>query len=164
MAIARETVSSNARPRVCFNAFKLEPEKLVTIRPDATLGEAAELMRRKHLGDLIVTREGTEFPLGIVTDRDLTIRGLGGGAPSDLRVRDVMSGGVVCARETDDVFAMIELMRKHGIARLPVCGGKGDRIVGVVTARRAIRLLARALEDLSSIGDRQQAREHERHH
>lgn len=146
--------------RPTFGPFKYDSERIATIHPEATVKEAAEMMRKRHIGDLIVTRGLQDYPLGILTDRDFAIRVFASDTPiEDLTVRDVMSGSMVCAHETDDLFTIVALMKKNGVVRLPVVKN-GGQLVGVVTARNVIRVLAETLDDLTRIGEKQQAREH----
>ncbi|MRB43524.1 CBS domain-containing protein, partial [Bacillus thuringiensis] len=61
-----------------------------TVTPQTTLGEAALLMRQADIGALLVN-EGERLT-GVVTDRDLAVRGLADGLGADRPVREVMSG------------------------------------------------------------------------
>jgi len=68
---------------------------VAVIEPDATLREAALLMRNGHVGALVVIERkgGAMRPVGIITDRDIVIAvvAVPGARPEGIRVRDVMS-------------------------------------------------------------------------
>jgi CBS domain-containing protein len=102
----------------------------VVLGKDAPLVEAARLMRDQGIGDVIVV-EG-ESAEGIVTDRDLVIRGVAEGAdPSTTRLGQVISSDLVAVAPDDPTERAIELMRKRAVRRLPVV--EDGRPVGVVS-------------------------------
>jgi CBS domain-containing protein len=117
-------------------------KKLVTLRPDATLREAADLMRREHVGAVVIT-EGRR-PVGIVTDRDLALRAVAVGATADTAVAEVMSGDLVVARASEQLDEAFGRMRRSGVRRLPIVDGRG-RLVGLVALDDLLVLLAAEL-------------------
>ena len=48
-----------------------------SVPPTATIAEAAGLMREHDIGDVVVIEDGTDRIIGIVTDRDVAVRGVG---------------------------------------------------------------------------------------
>ena len=105
-------------------------ENVVTIDAGATLLQAAETMRDANVGMLPVM-EG-DVLRGIVTDRDLVVRGLAQGAdPTKMTMADVCRHEVVSISSGDPVDQALPLMREHNIRRLPVIDG--SRLVGIVT-------------------------------
>src|SRR5919202_2155939 len=102
----------------------------VTLPGDATLTEAARLMRDADIGDVIVA-DG-ERPLGVVTDRDIVVRGIAEEhAPSDTTVADVCTRDLVTVSPDDPVEQAVRLMRQVAVRRLAVV--HGDRLVGVIS-------------------------------
>jgi CBS domain-containing protein len=100
-----------------------------TVRPDDTLQHAASLMQAADVGPLPVC-DGDRV-VGIITDRDITVRAVAAGKdPSRTPVRDAMTPDVVSVHADDDIDEVIELMRQHGIRRLPVIDG--GRLLGIV--------------------------------
>ena len=98
--------------------------------PDASVFEAAQRMRDDDIGDVIVAEEGRLC--GIVTDRDLVVRGLA--EQPDLettRIGDLCSSDVVTVSPGDDLAKAVALMRQCAVRRLPVT--EAGRIVGVVS-------------------------------
>ncbi len=100
----------------------------VTVQSSATLSEAARLMRDHDIGMLPVL-EGSRL-IGIVTDRDIVVRGMAQGA-GDGRVETVVTRDVVIARPDDDAMDVARIMSQSDIRRLPVFDA--DRLVGVVS-------------------------------
>ena len=102
-----------------------------TIQENASIMEAARIMREDDIGDVIVVRED-ESVCGIVTDRDLVVRALAEGAdPRSATLVDVCRHEVVSISSGDPVDQALPLMREHNIRRLPVIDG--SRLVGIVT-------------------------------
>jgi CBS domain-containing protein len=92
--------------------------------------EAAEAMREQDIGDVIVTKDGAVC--GIVTDRDIVVRGIAAGLdPMTTPLGEICSRTLVTIAPDDPVERAIDLMRQKAIRRLPVCDG--DEIVGIVT-------------------------------
>lgn len=101
------------------------------IQPDATVADAAAMMRRLDVGALPVC-DGTRL-IGMLTDRDITIRSTADGRDPHLTpVRDVMSLGVAWATEDDPVEEAARIMREHRIRRLPIVDERHS-LVGVVS-------------------------------
>lgn len=101
----------------------------VAVSARATMAEAARLMRDQHVGDLMITEDGKLR--GVVTDRDLAVRGLAEERPGSTPVGEVCSPDLVFCRPQDEIDRAVTLMREHAVRRLPVVDG--DRLVGVVS-------------------------------
>ena len=102
----------------------------ITLDRDASLAEAARVMRDRGIGDVIVV-EGDDAE-GIVTDRDIVIRGVAEGAdPNTTRLGQVVSGDLTSVAPDDPVERALELMREKAVRRLPVL--EGGKPVGVVS-------------------------------
>ncbi|HEX4790503.1 MAG TPA: CBS domain-containing protein [Actinospica sp.] len=99
------------------------------VSAQATLSDAARLMRDEHVGDVIITEDG--HLRGMVTDRDLAVRGLAEDRSGSAPVGEVCSPDLVFCRPQDEVDRAVALMREHAVRRLPVVDG--DRLVGVVS-------------------------------
>ena len=109
---------------------ELMTERPVTLGTDASLAEAAKLMRDRGIGDVIVV-EG-ESAAGIVTDRDIVIRGIAEGAdPNTTRVRQVVTGELPSVAPDDFVERAIAVMREKAIRRVPVL--EGGKPIGVLS-------------------------------
>ena len=101
-----------------------------SIRPTDTIADAARSMAENDIGALPVV-EGRDV-IGIVTDRDIAVRGVAGAIGSDAQVRRIMTEDVVTCSPDDEVEHALELMSNEQIRRLPVCKDGGE-LVGMVT-------------------------------
>lgn len=102
---------------------------VVTADPATPVREVAALMRERNVGSVVLVRDGA--PVGIVTDRDLTVSVLADGRSSEDRAIDHASAPVVTGAPTMDVDDACELLVQHGIRRLPIVDG--ERLTGIVT-------------------------------
>ncbi|WP_142166524.1 CBS domain-containing protein [Streptomyces luteogriseus] len=92
---------------------------VVAVRPDASLVEAAQLMRTQNIGDVVVA-EGQDV-IGVLTDRDITVRAVADGAdPMTVSARTVCTRNPVTVTPDDRVATAVTLMREHAVRRLPV--------------------------------------------
>ena len=135
--------------------------EVVVAERTTTIVEAARLMRRYHVGDLVVVDEvqGRRVPVGMVTDRDLVVEVIAREQPfASCTVSAVMSATLVCVPETAGVIEAIQLMRSHGVRRVPVVDA-GGALVGILAADDLLDLLAEELSALARIAPRGQERE-----
>lgn len=104
---------------------------VVSVTPHVTITEAARTMKRLDVGPLPVC-EGDQL-LGLVTDRDITVRATAEGRdPMQTPVSDVMTAEVVCCLDTDDIRDAAKLMQKNQLRRLLVVNANG-KLVGIVS-------------------------------
>jgi len=95
------------------------------INSNSTLSKAAEKMKDLNVGDLPVVVDGDM--VGMITDRDITIRAVAHGLdPKVAKVVDAMSEGVVACREDDDIETAVKLMSDYQIRRLAVKNAGGE--------------------------------------
>ncbi len=126
----------------------------VFVSAEATVGEAARLMRAERISSLIVDLD----PPGIITDRDLRNRVLAEGLPNTTLVRQVMSAPAITISADALAFEGLLLMLERGIHHLPLVDG--NRVVGVVTHTDILRrqsnsplFLPRLLQRATSLAD-----------
>lgn len=101
------------------------------VDPEATVREAALIMREEDAGIIPVCQNGRI--LGVVTDRDLAVRFLAeGGDPDRVPVSEVMSGDVQVATPDDLLVDAIRVMGEEHVRRLPVVD-RDDRIIGILS-------------------------------
>jgi CBS domain-containing protein len=92
-----------------------------TVSPDATIAEAAHLMAERDIGDVLITEGKKGQLVGIVTDRDITIRAIASGSdPATTAVGTIMSPDPTVVAPTDTVQESIARMRSADVRRLPV--------------------------------------------
>ena len=100
--------------------------------PDTTAREAAGLMGECDCGAIPVveTRESRKL-IGIVTDRDLAVRGLAEGRGPDTPVRELMSKSLHAAKADDEIETVRQVMMQQKVRRIPVTDA-GGAIIGIV--------------------------------
>jgi signal-transduction protein with cAMP-binding, CBS, and nucleotidyltransferase domain len=101
----------------------------VTVTAEATLVEVAKLMDKAVVGAVVVVDGGV--PMGIVTDRDLVMRGIARDLQLDRAVMDVMSINLVTLDADADLRDAIQLFSSHPIRRLPLV--EDGKMVGMLT-------------------------------
>jgi CBS domain-containing protein len=133
------------------------------IAPDQTVRDAAAIMRRLDAGVLPVGEN--DKLVGMITDRDIAIRGIAEGKGPDAKVRDVMSHEVKYCFEDEDVDHVAENMAELQVRRLPVMN-RDKRLVGIVSlgdlaTHGSLPKTARALHGISQPGSQHnQSRAH----
>ena len=136
---------------------KIATRNAVTVSANATIEEAAKVMREYHVGDLVVVKkEGDRTrPIGIITDRDIVVSTTAFGvAPWDASVADTMVSPFVTARVTDHIDHVLNLMKEHGIKRVPLVNEEGD-LTGIISADDITTFLSSELSDVTKIIPRQ---------
>ncbi len=101
-----------------------------TIQPDQTAQEAARFMLSTDAGSIPVT-EGERL-IGMITDRDIAVRGVAEGRGPETPVRDLMTDGIVCAGIDEDVDAVAQKMSDAQVRRLPVVDEQ-QKLCGIVS-------------------------------
>jgi CBS domain-containing protein len=101
-----------------------------TVRPDQTAKEAAKFMLNENAGSMPVS-EGDRL-VGMITDRDIAVRGVAKGYGPETPVRELMSAEIICARENDDIEEIAAKMSQAQVRRLPVIDDN-ERLCGIVS-------------------------------
>jgi CBS domain-containing protein len=103
------------------------------LEADASIIDAAKLMRDGDHGDVLVARDGALC--GIVTDRDIVVRGIAGAgadtALASLRLGDVCTTDLRVLTPDDSIDDAVAMMREQAVRRLPVVDS--GRPVGIVS-------------------------------
>jgi CBS domain-containing protein len=111
-------------------------KQVVRVGPEASVHEAACVMTRAGCGSVLVMELPARL-LGILTERDLMTRVLARALdPAKTAVREVMTANPLCVKPEMKVSEAVAIMLDRGFRHLPVL--KGDRIVGVFSARDAL--------------------------
>ncbi len=101
------------------------------VQPDTKLSDIAKVMKAEDIGAVPVGEN--DRLIGMVTDRDITCRGVANGnSPDKLTARDVMTKGITYCRENEEVDDAIRIMESKKIRRLPVIN-KDKRMVGMLS-------------------------------
>lgn len=136
--------------------------EVITIDAEASVFDAARLMRDHHVGSLIVVNSDSPTPnkpVGIITDRDLVVDVMALdktiATPS---IREIMGNELLTGRATDGVWETILRMRAMGVRRMPVVDGQGD-LCGILAMDDLLQFLSGELTDLVRLIRRERIRE-----
>ena len=99
------------------------------VSPEDSIQNAARIMRDMDTGAVPVVENGR--PVGIVTDRDIVVRGVAEDGQLNRPVREIVTGSVVYASPDMSTREAAELMSEHQVRRLPVV--ENERLVGIVS-------------------------------
>ena len=129
-----------------------------TIRPDQRVQEAASFMLSADAGSIPVT-DGDRL-IGMITDRDIAVRGVAKGYGPDTPVRELMTNDIICVRADDNVDDAASKMSEAQVRRLPVID-EDERLCGIVSLGDLSRdadedAASEALEGVSEPGGRHQ--------
>ena len=120
---------------------------VATIGAQETVTAAAEKLRDRGLGSLVVTED--KKPVGILTDRDLMSRVVASGRDGrSTTVADVMSAPLASIDSHASLEEVVDLMARSGVRRVPVV--HKDRLEGLVSLDDVLVELSDELDDLAS--------------
>jgi CBS domain-containing protein len=123
-------------------------ERAIGLPETATLIDAAREMRAQNVGDVLMFSDAGVR--GIVTDRDVVVRGLAQGAdPNETPIAEVASEELVTVQASQSTDEAVALMREHAVRRLPVF--EGDEVVGVISLTDLA--FEKSAESTSTLGD-----------
>jgi CBS domain-containing protein len=134
---------------------------VVCVPLPSTVRDAAEIMRERHVGSVVVVDrcDAGQEPVGILTDRDIVISVVAPGVlPEVMTVCDVMSRPLYTCDENEDLLTAIRTMREKGVRRLVVTNRVGG-LVGILSVDDAYHALGTQLRELDRAVEREQIRE-----
>lgn len=111
-----------------------------------SVATAATRMLDRNVGSLVVVND-THEPVGIITDRDLTVRVLASGKESTISVGQVMTRDPQVVGEDFELEDVLRIMRWGGFRRVPVVDNRG-RLMGIVCLDDILNMLS---DEFSSI-------------
>lgn len=116
-----------------MKANEIMTSQPVCVTPETPIQEAARLMKDQNVGMLpVVQTEGSKQLIGVITDRDITIRHVAEGHTStDCPVSEAMTDSVTTASPDSDVGDVMEIMGREQVRRIPIVDERGE-LVGVV--------------------------------
>lgn len=147
--MSEKTFSENARRR----CREIMTANVKTATREMTLREVAVLLRDGDMGAMPIVESGKL--VGIVTDRDIVVRGVSEGKDANSPIGDVMTAEVFAVRENDFVFEAIRLMGDKQVRRVPIINEQGELVGIIAMADVALetedqREIAETLEEISS--------------
>jgi len=92
--------------------------------------EAAKLMENSELGAIVVLEN--QIPVGIVTNKDLTIKIIAHSYPADTPIKRIMSSPLISIKPETEMNTAAAIMSSNKIRKLPIING--DEVVGIVIA------------------------------
>ena len=123
--------------------LEIMSKRPVTLAPDASIHEAAQSMRERDVGSLLVVRDGK--PIGIVTEKDLVTKVVAEDRlPSEMRVEECMTSPLVTVEPYKEVVEAAKTMAELHIRRLPVVDG--GNLVGLLTENDVLRVWPALIE------------------
>ena len=146
-----------------MNAGEICNREVVIVNRESSIQEAAVLMRKHHVGDVVVVeeRQGLRTPVGILTDRDIVIEIVAQNLKADeIQVGDTMSFDLLTATEEDEILETIKRMRGKGVRRIPVVNSAGG-LEGIIAVDDLVDLLAEQMADLVGLITTEQRHEHQ---
>lgn len=111
---------------------------VIVIDSEKTVGDAARVMTRNHIGSMIITDRGKA--VGLLTERDMVRKLLARDRSGAIAIKDIMSTPIRVIEEDKAVKDAVILMKRYGIKRLPVMDKK-KRLIGIVTDTDITRAL-----------------------
>lgn len=118
-------------------------KSVVSVDSSMNVNEAAKMMEDAKVGAIIAMENNT--PVGIVTDRDFSVKIVAHVYPITTPVKQIMSSPMFSVGSDDSVRSAADLMHERGIRKLPVIDN--DALVGIITASDIVNLLAVSTED-----------------
>ncbi len=147
--MSEKTFSENVRKK----CREIMTRNVKTASREATLQQIAVLMRDGDMGAMPIVENGKL--VGIVTDRDIVVRGIAEGKDISTRIGDVMTSEIFSVSENDFVFEAIRLMGDKQVRRVPIVNDAGELVGIIAMADVALetedeREIAETLEEISS--------------
>ena len=130
---------------------------VATVTANSTVAEAAELMRRHHVGALVMVDDanGSRKPLGMVTDRDIAIEVVAAGlVPQTIKVGEIVQRPITTVTEDAGWAETVRLMSVNGVRRLPVVDAAGG-LVGIISFDDLLLQLAGPLVAMADLAGRE---------
>ena len=104
--------------------------EIATIAPEASIKRAADWLRAKNVGALVVTSNNAI--LGIISERDIVRAFSQYGEPvASMQVKDIMTHGLITASLGDDLTHLMRLMTRHRVRHMPVL--RNGKLVGIIS-------------------------------
>ena len=105
-------------------------DSVLSVNSNVPAFEAAKLMENSATGALVVLEN--QIPVGLVTNKDLTIKIIAHSYPTDTPIKRIMSSPLISINPETAINAAAKLMASNKIRKLPIING--DEVVGIVVA------------------------------
>ena len=118
-------------------------KSVISVDAAITVNEAAKMMEDAKVGAVIVMENN--LPVGIVTDRDFSVKVVSHAYQITAPVKQIMSSPLVSINSDETVRMAADLMHDGRIRKLPVIDD--GKVVGIITATDIVNLLAVSVEE-----------------
>ena len=147
--MSEKTFTEKARRR----CREIMTRNVTTANRETSIKDVAILMRDGDMGAMPVVEDGKL--VGIVTDRDIVVRGVAEKKTADMLIGDVMTTEIFSVKEDDYAFEAIRLMGDKQVRRVPIINEQGELVGIIAMADVALetedeREIAETLEEISS--------------
>lgn len=130
-------------------------KNLVSVEKGASLQYAAQLMKRHHVGSIVVVESnGKNKPIGMLTDRDIVLGVVAENLPLDTKVQEVMSSNIATVAKGSGIAEVVDQMESKGLRRMIVVDDAGNAC-GLVSSDDILQLVAREMNGLGRLVERQ---------
>jgi CBS domain-containing protein len=110
--------------------LKEKGTEVVTISPEATIKRAADWLRAKNVGALVVS--SNDALVGLISERDIVRAFSQYGEPvASMQVKEIMTHGLITASLGDDLTHLMHLMTRHRVRHIPVL--RNGKLAGIVS-------------------------------
>ena len=115
-----------------MQAKEIMTEAPACCTPEDRAEEAARLMHENDCGAIpVVEEQGSHRLVGVVTDRDIAVRGVAQGRGPETRVSELMTSEPECCPEDADVHEVEDVMKRKQVRRVPIIDARGE-LVGII--------------------------------
>jgi len=123
-------------------------KKVLVVKPDTTVKEAAKVMTEHRVGSLVVMEN--DKVVGIVTELDIIWKVVAGNLnPEATLVKDIMTKKILTIQGDKTLEDATHMMVENNIKKLPVM--EGDKLIGILTATDLISVQPKMIESLAKL-------------
>ena len=118
-------------------------KSVISVDASVTINEASKMMEDAKVGAIVVIENN--IPIGIVTDRDFTVKVVAHAYNITTSIKQIMSAPLLSVNSNESIRFAVELMHEYKVRKLPVIDN--EQVVGMITATDIVNLLATCVED-----------------
>nr|WP_297593368.1 CBS domain-containing protein [Nitrosopumilus sp.] len=141
--ISNQTLYNKMKDAKSITIGDIMTKSVISVDSSITVNEAAKMMEDAKVGAVIIM-ENNE-PVGIVTDRDFSVKVAAHAYQITTPIKKIMSSPVLTINSDETIRTAADLMHEEGVRKLPVMQN-GD-VVGIITATDIVNLLAVSPEE-----------------
>lgn len=129
---------------------------VITISKECKIKEAAELMKKHHVGNLVVVEDtqSKKNPCGMITDRDIVLNIVAQGKSYDTPVQEIMSKNVLVIKHHQGFQETIQQLAEKSVRRAPIVDDN-NKVIGIAAVDDLLPVLADELSCVADLIDKQ---------